>query len=121
MAPRWVQARQFDREDALAQNRQQHVVGAQQADAAFHEDGGEQARSRADVADALQHRSELHQFRARSGGRPAACGSSNRMRADQPRRDQEGERIEHEDRVAPEQHGRPVRPATRPPPGRKTR
>ena len=76
-----VQAGEFHRENALAEDGEQHVVGAEQADAAFDEDGGEEARIAADVADALEDGRELHQFAGaqgrairRRGVRRNSCG-----------------------------------------------
>ena len=88
-----IQAGEFHRENAFAENGKQHVVGAEQADTAFHEDRGEQARIAADVADAFEDGGELHQFagaqgRAIGGVRlgETSCGGSARRRAERSRR-----------------------------------
>src|ERR1035437_6100140 len=95
-----VQAGEFHRENALAEDGEQHVVGAEQTDATFDEDGGEEAGLAADVADAFEDGGELHQFAGAQGGVRGGVGFGETHAADQPGGEEKREGVDHEDGVA---------------------
>ena len=79
-----VEAGELHGEDALAEDGEQDVVGAEQSDAAFDEDGGEEAGIAADVADAFEDRGEVHQFAGAQGRASGGVGLGEIHAADQP-------------------------------------
>jgi len=76
---------EFHWEDAFAEDGQQDVVGAEQADAAFDEDSGEEAGLAADIAEAFEDRGELEEFAGAQGGESGGVGFAECHASDEPR------------------------------------
>src|ERR1017187_10263725 len=100
-----VQAGELHREDALAEDGEQHVVGAQQTESAFDEDGGEEAGIAADVADAFEDGGKLHEFAGPQGRTSGGVGLGETHASDQPGGEEKGAGVGHEDGVASQRGG----------------
>src|ERR1019366_2877120 len=98
-----VQAGELHRKNALAEDGEQHVVGAEQTESTLDEDGGEEAGIAADVADAFEDGGELHEFAGAQGRPGGGVGFGETHAADQPGGEEKGAGVEDEDGVASQQ------------------